>query len=142
MLYDMNLELRPGTATALLGPNGAGKSTLMRLLVGVLPATQGSVRLDGVPVISGDRGRIGYLPQGVHLLDGSISDNVSRFAAAPAGAVIDAAQAANVHEIIGRLRNGYDTRVGQAIGSLSGRAAAADRPGSRLVWIAATAGAG
>ena len=120
VLHDINLELRPGTATALLGPNGAGKSTLMRLLVGVLPATQGSVRLDGVPIMSGDRGRIGYLPQGVHLLDGSISDNVSRFAAAPADAVIHAAQAANVHEIIGRLRNGYDTRVGQAIGSLSG----------------------
>ena len=120
VLHDINLALRPGTATALLGPNGAGKSTLMRLLVGVLPATQGSVRLDGVPIMTGDRGRIGYLPQGVHLLDGSISDNVSRFTAAPADAVINAAQAANVHEIIGRLRNGYDTRVGQAIGSLSG----------------------
>ena len=120
LLHDINLALRPGTATALLGPNGAGKSTLMRLLVGVLPASRGDVRLDGVPIMSGDRERIGYLPQGVHLLDGTISDNVSRFTLAPAGAVISAAQAANVHEIIGRLRNGYDTRVGQAVASLSG----------------------
>ncbi len=120
LLRDINLELRPGTATALLGPNGAGKSTLMRLLVGVLPATQGSVRLDGISIMSGDRARIGYLPQGIHLLDGSISDNVSRFEAAPAEAVIDAAQAANVHQIIGRLRQGYDTRIGQAVASLSG----------------------
>jgi ATP-binding cassette subfamily C protein len=120
LLRDINLVLQPGTATALLGPNGAGKSTLMRLLVGVLPATHGSVRLDGISVVSNDRGRIGYLPQGIHLLDGSISDNVSRFEAVPAEAVIGAARAANVHEIIGRLRQGYDTHIGRAVASLSG----------------------
>lgn len=120
LLRDISVELLPGTATALIGPNGAGKSTLMRLLVGVLPATHGSIRLDGTPIASGDRARIGYLPQGIHLLDGSISENVSRFEMAPAEAVISAAQAANVHEIIGRLRNGYDTRIGRAVASLSG----------------------
>ena len=120
LLRDISVELLPGTATALIGPNGAGKSTLMRLLVGVLPTTHGSIRLDGTPVVSGDRARIGYLPQGIHLLDGSISDNVSRFEVAPAEAVIGAALAANVHEIIGRLRNGYDTRIGRAVASLSG----------------------
>jgi ATP-binding cassette subfamily C protein len=120
LLQDINLVLQPGTATALLGPNGAGKSTLMRLLVGVLPATQGAIRLDGVPVFSGDRGRIGYLPQGIHLLDGTISDNVSRFDEAATGAVIAAAHAANVHDIIGRLRQGYDTRITRAAASLSG----------------------
>ena len=120
LLRDITVELRPGTATALLGPNGAGKSTLLRLLVGVLPATQGSVRLDGIPIVSGDRARIGYLPQGIHLLDGSISENVSRFEVAPAEAVIGAARAANVHEIIGRLRQGYDTHIGRAVASLSG----------------------
>jgi ATP-binding cassette, subfamily C, bacterial len=120
VLHGIDLVLPAGTATALLGPNGAGKSTLMRLLVGVLSPKCGSVRLDGVPVATGDRGRIGYLPQGIHLLDGTISDNVSRFATAPAGSVIDAAHAANVHEIIGRLRQGYDTRIGQGVASLSG----------------------
>jgi ATP-binding cassette subfamily C protein len=120
LLRDIGVTLLPGTATALVGPNGAGKSTLMRLLVGVLPATHGTVRLDGVDIVSGDRGRIGYLPQGIHLLDGSIRDNVSRFESAPAEAVIGAAQAANVHEIVGRLRHGYDTRIGQAVASLSG----------------------
>lgn len=120
LLHDISLELRSGTATALVGPNGAGKSTLLRLLVGLLPPTQGSVRLDGIPVISGDRGRIGYLPQGVHLLDGTVSENMARFEAGPAETVISAAQAANVHEIIGRLRQGYDTSIGQAIASLSG----------------------
>jgi ATP-binding cassette subfamily C protein len=120
LLRDISLMLQPGTATALLGPNGAGKSTLIRLLVGVLPPTHGSVRLDGVPVASDDRARIGYLPQGIHLLDGSVGDNVSRFETVPAETVIDAARAASVHEIIGRLRQGYDTHIGRAAAALSG----------------------
>ncbi|MDR3531684.1 MAG: ATP-binding cassette domain-containing protein [Rhodopila sp.] len=120
LLQDISLALQPGTATALIGPNGAGKSTLMRILVGVLPTTRGAVRLDGIPVFTGDRGRIGYLPQGIHLLDGTISENVARFDAAPAEAVIAAAQAANVHDIIGRLRQGYDTRITRAVALLSG----------------------
>jgi ATP-binding cassette subfamily C protein len=120
LLQDISLSLQPGTATALVGPNGAGKSTLIRLLVGVLPATRGAVRLDGVPVFSGDRGRIGYLPQGIHLLDGTISENVARFDSADAADIIAAAQAANVHDIIGRLRLGYDTRITRAVSLLSG----------------------
>jgi ATP-binding cassette subfamily C protein len=120
ILQAISVALPPGTATALLGPNGAGKSTLIRLLVGVLPATEGVIRLDGVPVVSGDRGRIGYLPQGIHLLDGTISENVARFEAAAAGDVIAAAQAANVHDIIGRLRHGYDTRITRSVSLLSG----------------------
>ncbi len=120
LLQDISLALQPGTATALVGPNGAGKSTLLRLLVGVLPATQGTVLLDGVPVLTGERGRIGYLPQGIHLLDGTISENVARFDTADAGDVIVAARAANVHDIIGRLRQGYDTRITRAAASLSG----------------------
>jgi ATP-binding cassette subfamily C protein len=120
LLQDISVALPPGTATALIGPNGAGKSTLIRLLAGVLPTTAGAVRLDGVPVFSGDRQRIGYLPQGIHLLDGTISENVARFDAADAGDVIVAAQAANVHDIIGRLRQGYDTRITRAVALLSG----------------------
>jgi ATP-binding cassette subfamily C protein len=120
LLQDISVVLQPGTATALIGPNGAGKSTFMRLLVGVLPATRGEIRLDGVPVFSGDRGRIGYLPQGIHLLDGTISENMSRFDEAATGAVIEAARAANVHDIIGRLRQGYDTRINRTVALLSG----------------------
>ena len=60
------------------------------------------------------------MPQGIHLLDGTVSENVSRFEAAPVEAIISAAQAANVHEIIGRLRQGYDTRISRTAASLSG----------------------
>ena len=120
LLRDVTLDLRPGTATALVGPNGAGKSTLLRLIVGLVPADTGAVRLDGVPVGCCDRRRIGYLPQGVHLLDGTVSDNVARFEAAPAESVIAAAEAASVHAVIGRLRQGYDTIIGQGAPTLSG----------------------
>jgi ATP-binding cassette, subfamily C, bacterial len=120
LLQDISVALQPGTATALIGPNGAGKSTLMRLLVGVLPATRGAIRLDGVPVFLGDRGRIGYLPQGIHLLEGTVSENVARFSDGAPGVVIAAAHAANVHDIIGRLRQGYETRINRASASLSG----------------------
>ena len=119
LLQDISLELAAGTATALVGPNGAGKSTLLRLLVGLLPASEGVVKLHGLPVRTGDRRRIGFLPQGVQLLDGTIFENVARFRDLPAEAVIAAAEAADVHEMIGRTRQGYDTRIGQAI-SLSG----------------------
>ena len=120
LLRNISVTLPSGTATALIGPNGAGKSTLLRLLVGVLPATRGTIRLDGISVLSGDRARIGYLPQGIHLLDGTISDNVSRFDVVPADSVIAAAQAANIHDIIGRLRQGYETRITRAVATLSG----------------------
>jgi ATP-binding cassette, subfamily C, bacterial len=120
VLRNIDLALRPGTATALLGPNGAGKSTLLRLLAGVMPASEGAIRLDGEPIFTGDRSRIGYLPQGIHLLDGSIADNVSRFGMAPANAVIAAARAAGVHDIVGRLRQGYETQIGQSAAILSG----------------------
>jgi ATP-binding cassette, subfamily C, bacterial len=120
LLSDISLALPPGTATALLGPNGAGKSTLLRVIVGLLPPSQGQARLDGMPIAGCDRRRIGYLPQGVHLLDGSITDNIARFEVAPADIVIGAAQAASVHDIIGRLKQGYETRIGQAAASLSG----------------------
>lgn len=120
LLSDIGFALPPGSATALLGPNGAGKSTLLRLIVGLLPPSGGDVRLDGVTLARCERRRIGYLPQGVHLLDGSITDNIARFESAPADAVIDAARAARVHDIIGRLKQGYETRIGQAAASLSG----------------------
>jgi ATP-binding cassette subfamily C protein len=119
LLRDISCSLPAGTATALTGPNGAGKSTLLRLLVGLLPPSGGAVRLDGVPVSGMDRSRLGYLPQGVHLLDGAIAENVARFADAPAESVISAAQAADVHEMIGRMRQGYESRIAYT-SSLSG----------------------
>ncbi len=119
LLQDVTLDLAPGTATALIGPNGAGKSTLLRLIIGLLSPSSGQVRLGGIPIAAGDRSRIGYLPQGVHLLDGTVWENIARFEGEAAEAVI-AATASGVHEIIGRLRQGYETRIGQGAPTLSG----------------------
>ncbi|MBV9748065.1 MAG: ATP-binding cassette domain-containing protein [Acetobacteraceae bacterium] len=120
LLQDVTLDLAPGTATALIGANGAGKSTLLRLMIGLLSPSSGRVRLGGIPVAASDRSRIGYLPQGVHLLDGTVWENVARFEDEATESVIAATTAAGVHEIVGRLRQGYETRIGQGAPTLSG----------------------
>lgn len=84
LLRGVQFSLAPGELLVVLGPSGAGKSTLARALVGLQAAAAGSVRLDGVDVSIWPREalgpQIGYLPQQVALLDGSLVDNVSRFA--------------------------------------------------------------
>ena len=119
LLQEVTLDLAPGTATALVGPNGAGKSTLLRLIIGLLPPSAGHVRLGGIPIAASDRGRIGYLPQGVHLLDGTVSENVARFEDGSTESVIAATTAAGIHDMVGRLRQGYETRIGQGAPTLS-----------------------
>ena len=83
-----------------------GQSTLLRLIVGLLKPSRGEIVLDGDAVATGDRSRIGYLPQSVHLLRGSIAQNVARFVEAGLEPVIDAAILAGAHDFIGRLRMG------------------------------------
>ena len=120
LLQDITLDLPPGIAVALVGQNGAGKSTLLRLMVGLVAPSAGSIRLDGVALAEADRSLIGYLPQGVHLLDGTVWDNVARFQDAPPAKIITAATVAGVHAIVGRLRQGYGTLIGPGALSLSG----------------------
>ncbi len=120
LLQDVELHLPPGTATALVGPNGAGKSTLLRLIVGLLPPATGCLRLNGTSLAAVDRSGIGYLPQGVHLLDGTVMENVARFQDAPVDMVVAATSIVGVHSLVGRLRKGYGTRIGQDALSLSG----------------------
>ncbi len=112
LLDGISLAVPPGASVGVVGANGAGKSTLLRLLTGLAEPSSGAIRLDGVPLAALDRTRIGYLPQGIHLLDGSVADNVMRFAPPGPDAtarVVAAARHAEVHELIGRLRLGYDT---------------------------------
>ncbi len=88
-------------------------------MTGLLSLSSGHIRLGGIPVAASDRSRIGYLPQGVHLLDGTVWENIARFDGEATEAVV-AATAAGVHEMIGRLRQGYETRIGQGAPTLSG----------------------
>jgi len=113
-----------GKVTVVLGPSGSGKSTLARCIVGVWPQRTGIVLIDGEPVESWDRmelgPHIGYLPQDVELFEGSIAENIARFAEIDSIKVIEAAKSTGIHEMILRFPRGYDTPVGEAGGMLSG----------------------
>jgi len=124
ILKGLTIEFRPGEVVGIVGPSGAGKSTLARCLLGVWPTTRGHVLLDGTPIGKWDRDRlgphIGYLPQDIELLEGSVAENICRFGEIDSDKVIDAAKLAGIHEMIQHLPQGYDTPLGQAGGILSG----------------------
>jgi PrtD family type I secretion system ABC transporter len=112
----VSFSVSAGSAVAVIGPSASGKSSLARALVGVWPAAAGAIRLDGASLDQWPRdslGRhIGYLPQEVDLIDGTIAENIGRFepAARPED-VVAAARAAGVHDMIVSLPEGYATRV-------------------------------
>lgn len=124
ILKGVSFALSPGEVLGIAGPSAAGKSTLARLLVGVTKPTSGGIYLDGHNVYLWERGSfgdvVGYLPQSVSLLDGTIRDNIARMRDSDPQPVIDAARAAGVHEMIGRMPLGYDTPVGGGRFTLSG----------------------
>jgi PrtD family type I secretion system ABC transporter len=124
VLTDISFTLTAGMGLALLGASAAGKSSLVRALTGIWPATKGVVRLDGAALDNwhpDDLGRhIGYLPQDVALFDGTVAENIGRFdKEATSQAILNAARLAGAHEMILRLPNGYETRIGERGASLS-----------------------
>ncbi len=124
VLQDISFALKSGDGLGIIGPSAAGKTSLARLIVGVWRPVRGKVRLDGAALdqwTSADLGvHLGYLPQDAQLFDGTIAENISRFEANPdADAIISAARAAGVHDLVVRLPEGYDTRVGEAGATLS-----------------------
>ena len=117
-LMGITLELNAGEALGVLGPSGAGKSSFARALVGVWPVVAGELRLDGAMLAHYDPSQIGqiigYLPQRVELFDGTVAENIARFRPdATSDEVIEAARAANIHDLINGLPNGYDTQIGE-----------------------------
>jgi ATP-binding cassette subfamily C protein len=120
----ISLRLQAGQALGIIGPSASGKSTLARAIVGVWPPQVGKVTLDGAnldqwaPDALGPS--IGYLPQDVQLLDGSVAENIARFSTEPdPEAVIAAATAAGFHEQVLALQDGYNTRIGLSGAHLS-----------------------
>jgi ABC-type protease/lipase transport system fused ATPase/permease subunit len=108
----------------VIGPSAAGKTTLAKLLIGVWPPLAGHVRLDGAELVAFDRdelgAQMGYLPQQVDLLSGTVRDNIARFRAdASDEDVVAAARAAECHDLILHLPEGYQTDVGAAGAYLS-----------------------
>ncbi len=124
LLRGLDFSLSPGEVLGIIGPSATGKSTLARLLVGVVRPTAGGIYLGGHNVSTWERasfGRaVGYLPQNVALLDGTIWENIARLGGTDPAAVIAAARVAGVHDMIGRLPLGYDTLTGDSRLTLSG----------------------
>ena len=125
LLRGLTFAVEPGQALAVIGPTGTGKSALARTLVGLWPARHGTLTLDGAsldqwtPESLG--AQLGYLPQDVALVDGTVADNIARLDPQPNdSAIIGAARDADAHELILALPDGYDTRVGPAGSSLCG----------------------
>ena len=118
LLQGLTFNVEPGEGIGVIGPTGAGKSTLARALVGIIPPTRGTVRLDGAALDQRDvdelGSMIGYLPQDVQLFDGTAAQNISRFVPeADSNAIVAAAKLANVHDMIMRLPDGYNTQLGE-----------------------------
>ncbi|OLP61142.1 type I secretion protein [Xaviernesmea oryzae] len=121
---DINFTVHAGSALGIIGPSASGKSSLARALIGIWPSLRGSVRLDGAALDQWDSDRlgqhIGYLPQDVELFAGTVAQNIGRFSDnATAEAVVAAAKAARVHDLILRLPNGYETEIGDGGTALS-----------------------
>ena len=123
-LVDVRLSAKAGTALGIIGQSGSGKSTLARALVGVWPAARGAVTLDGAPLPQWkpeQLGRhVGYLPQDVELFEGTLAQNIARFAEdATDEKVIAAAKMAGCHDLVLTFANGYGTLIGEQGAMLS-----------------------
>ncbi len=125
ILTQVSFELEPGEVLGVIGNSAAGKSSLARMLVGIWRPDSGEVRLDGATLDQwepDELGRhIGYLPQHVEMLPGTIAENIARFEPeADDKQVFHAARVAGVHDMILGLPDGYATRIGAAEQPLSG----------------------
>lgn len=120
----LSMRIDKGDVVGIIGPSAAGKSSLARVILGLWPLAAGKARLDKADISQWDKQDlgpyIGYLPQDVELFEGSISENIARFGEVDSKKVVEAAQKAGVHELILRLPDGYDTRIGAGGATLSG----------------------
>jgi ATP-binding cassette subfamily B protein len=125
VIHGVSFDADAGDTVALVGPTGAGKSTLCKLLMRMYDVDDGAVRVDGRDVrdvtLASLREHVGYVSQDTFLFDGTIAENIryGRFDA-PREDVVAAAEAADAHEFIRDLPDGYDTEVGERGVKLSG----------------------
>ena len=120
----LQFAVQPGEVLAVVGPSASGKTTLAKLLVGLWPAISGKVRLDGADIQTWEKAEVGpylgYLPQGVELLEGTLAENIARFGEVDMLQVEAAARLVGVHELIMSLPKAYNSPVGRDGAMLSG----------------------
>lgn len=118
ILSKVNLELRPGTLSLIMGESGSGKTTLGQVIIGIWPNFSGQVVWDRTPIIAWSRESlgpyVGYLPQNIELLAGTVAENIARFGHDQSESIVEAARLAGLHEKILRLPKGYDSLIGEA----------------------------
>ncbi len=123
ILRGISFEIEPGQVVGVIGPSAAGKTSLCRILIGAWQPLQGTVRIDGADIDHWHRSilgpQIGYLPQDVELFAGSVRSNIARLGEPDDAAVLAAAQAADIHQMILALPDGYDTDIGDGGAVLS-----------------------
>ena len=124
VLRNISFTVEPGEMLGVIGPSGAGKSTLARMIVGLQPPSGGGVFLDGISTFGHERtsfgAAVGYLSQQPSVFGATVRENISRFGLADIAEVMRAARAAGIHEMIGALPHGYETRIGPGGMVLSG----------------------
>lgn len=124
ILNGVNFGIEAGKAVGIIGPIGSGKTTLVRMLVGLIAPSHGELRLDGTKINEWDRNQvgrhIGYLPQEISLVAGTVAENIGRFGLFDEDQIYQAAVLAGVHNIILKLPDGYDTVIGDGGLRLSG----------------------
>ncbi|MGF1748077.1 type I secretion system permease/ATPase [Vibrio cionasavignyae] len=124
LLQNINFKLAGGQSLAILGNSGSGKSTLAKLIMGIYQPSIGMIEVDGATIEQWSETQfgehIGYLPQHVGLLSGTVRDNICRFSNAKDEDVVAAAKLACIHELIISLPDGYQTYCGEGGLQLSG----------------------
>ena len=124
ILKGVGFRVGPGGSLAIVGPSASGKTTLARLLVGIWPAMQGKVRLDGNDIYQWDKDElgqyIGYLPQSIELFEGTLAENIARFDVPDLDKVREACRMVGLADFIEQLPKGYDTEIGDDGSFLSG----------------------
>lgn len=123
-LKGISMKIEKGDVVGIIGPSAAGKSSLARVMLGLWPLSNGVARIDKADISQWDRedlGQyVGYLPQDIELFEGTVSQNIARFGEVEPEKVVEAASKAGVHEMILKLNEGYDTKIGPGGASLSG----------------------
>lgn len=124
LLKEINCRLNPGHVYVILGGSGSGKSTFLKSLLGIWPDVSGSVTWGDADVYQKNldqiRSQVGYLPQEVNLLRGTVAENIARYNELDSELVIKAASRVGIHQAILNLPDGYNTEIGSSGSYLSG----------------------